>query len=330
MSRDALSASSPCIGSLPPAALAGMLRGPGLLIDYGAAKVRLHATCPALEPVLQQVYRDYPLLQEVSAGPVEPAADSDAAFADYHVSIRHSPGLRRLWRPQARFLIDGLMPFEPFPARLALPLYEWGVNWSFGQRCNQHVLLHAGAVALEDRAVLMAAPPGHGKSTLTAALMLAGFRLLSDEFGVLDSDRAVLLPMLKPIALKNASIDLIEASAPGRLGPRFAGTRKGVVAHLPPDPIALQAGRRAARPAVVLFPAYRPGAALQAIPEERHEAFARLAFNSFNYPVLGATAFHALADLVNACACYRLVYGDVDQAVDWLRNTVQDAHEPMA
>jgi HprK-related kinase A len=289
------------------ARVAGMLRGGGCFIDYGACVVRVRAPAVPFAGVLSRVYGAF-------------ALHGAAPFADFHVQLLPGRGLRRWLRPTARFSIDGVEPFEPFPRASALPLFEWGVNWCFGQRFNQYVLLHAGTLALGDRAVVMPAVPGSGKSTLAAAMMLSGFRLLSDEFGVLDPDSGMLLPMLKPVALKNRSIAVIrEYSARAILGPVFPETRKGDVAHLAPDGASAAAVREAARPALVIFPKFAQGAALELVPQPREQAFARLAFNSFNYGLLGPVSFHAVADVAERCPAYALRYGRLDEAIACIR-----------
>ncbi len=304
-----MSASSlPTVAALSPQALSERLATEGVCLDYGACRVRLRAKGGDAAASLRTVYGAFPCL---------PAA----GFADLHVVLAPGRGLRRWVRPQARFSIDGIEPFEPFPRPNLLPLYEWGVNWCFGQRFNQYVLLHAGVLAEGGRAVVMPAVPGSGKSTLTAALVLSGFRLLSDEFGVLRPETGDLLPMLKPVALKNRSIDVIrEFSAGARLGPTFVGTRKGDVAHLAPDEASVAAVGRPARPALILFPAYRAGAALSLTPQPPEQAFARLAFNSFNYAVLGPVAFNAVADLAGRCPAYQLTYSRLDEAIGCIRD----------
>lgn len=290
------------------AELSALLRGRGCYIDYGACVVRVRATAVPFAPVLRQVYGAFML------------ADT-ADFADFHVELLPGKGARRWLRPHARFSIDGVEPFEPFPRASALPLFEWGVNWCFGQRFNQHVLLHAGTLALDDRAVVMPAVPGSGKSTLAAAMMLSGFRLLSDEFGVLDPETGDLLPMLKPVALKNRSIDVIRAfSDHAVLGPVFPETRKGDVAHLAPDAASTLAVRRPARPALVIFPKYVEGAALELTPQAPEHAFTRLAFNSFNYALLGPVSFHAVADVAGSCPAYALRYSNLDDAIACIRD----------
>lgn len=303
---------------LPRSELVRLLAGDGLCVDYGACIVRVRSQVPAFADAFHEVYRHFRL--------------SDLAdFSDLHVEMLPGQGLRRLLRPQSRFLIDRFQPFEPFASSQALPHYEWGVNWSFGQRFNQYVLLHAGVLALGERAVLLPATPGSGKSTLTAALMLAGFRLLSDEFGVLCPESGHLLPMVKPVALKNASIDVIRNFSPhAELGPTFPGTRKGDVAHLAPDAKSVIGIGRSVRPALIVFPAWRAGASLRLEPQPPAQAFTRLAFNSFNYGMLGRTSFDAVADLAGACPAYQLVYGRLEEAVAGLRQLLDEQGEACA
>jgi HprK-related kinase A len=275
----------------------------GIGLDFGAARVRVLAQADALAAPLSRVY---------GAFPVEPAD----GFFDVTVRLRRGRGLRRLVRPQVEFIADGQATFAPFPADTALPLLEWGMNFLFAQRMGFHLLLHAGVVEKDGRAVLMPALPGSGKSTLTAALVTRGFRLLSDEFGVVRHADGHLLPMVRPIALKNASIDVIGRHAPDAiLGPRYPKTRKGTVAHLAPDARAVAGRFDAAPPALVVFPRYAAGVGLQLVPEPASRAFGRLAVNSFNYEMLGPVAFDAVARLVQSTRIYSLTYSDLDQAV---------------
>lgn len=288
-----------------------LLRAGAHAIDYGAARVRVQAASAGFARQFRAVYGAFTLRPE--------------AFADFHVRVVAGGGLRRVLRPQVRFRIDGVEPFDPFPAANALPMFEWGVNWCFGQRFNQYVLLHAGVLALDGRAVLMAAVPGSGKSTLAAAMMLRGFRLLSDEFGVLCPRSGELLPMLKPVALKNRSIELIRAwSAAAVIGPVFRGTRKGDVAHLAPDAASVGAAAHAARPALLLFPAFREGEGVTLTALSGEHAFARLAFNSFNYGLLGRAGFDAVGDVVERCPAFELRYDRLEAAIDRIRELLHD------
>jgi HprK-related kinase A len=300
-----------------PRQLDHALQQGGLFIDYGACVVRARSRVRDFSDVLRVVYGAFDL-------------GAAADFADFHVGLGFGRGLRRWLRPQVRFDVDGLEPFEPFPLSNALPLYEWGVNWCFAHRFNQYALLHAGVLAAGDRAIVMPAVPGSGKSTLSAALMLSGFRLLSDEFGVLCPERGELLPMLKPVALKNRSIDVIrDFSADACLGPTFPGTRKGDVAHLAADDASVAARHRPARPALVIFPRWQKDASLRLEPQSPEKAFARLAFNSFNYALLGPVSFNAVADLAAACPAYQLTYSRLEDAIRCIRDLLDEQSEQV-
>lgn len=284
-----------------------------LALDYGAAVIRVRSRLEDFARDLRQVYGAFAFLD-------------DAPFADFHTEVCAGQGFRAFIRPQSRFLIDGAQPFDPFPLPQALPHFEWGANWCIAQRFNQYVLLHAGALALGDQALIMAAPPGSGKSTLTAAMMLRGFRLLSDEFGVLCPRSGRLWPMLKPVALKNRAIELIrDYSTDAIIGPVYQGTRKGDVAHLAPDDASVDARRLPGRPRLVLFPAYRDGAALTIRRLPGEEAFARLAFNSFNYGILGQGSFKIVADVIESCPAFALEYSRLDEAIESVRTMLLES-----
>ena len=193
---------------------------------------------------------------------------------------------------------------------------EWGLNWCVASRAHRFLLLHAGVVERDGHAVVLPALPGSGKSTLTAALANRGFRLLSDEFGAVDLQRSRLVPMVRPIALKNESIELIRRFAPGaRLGPSFPRTRKGTVAHLAPDRNSVDRRSEPANPALIVFPKFDTGADLSVETVPKARAFVRLVANSFNYELLGAPAFAAAGRLVDQSDCLALRYSRLDEAI---------------
>jgi HprK-related kinase A len=294
---------SPTIAETDVATLRTGLQGDGISIDLGAARVRIRSDVPQLPALLQRVYGAF-------------APEAHGGINDVTATLRRKRGLRRYLRPQIEILIDGSVDFEPFPADTPLPLLEWGMNYAIAQRACWCLLLHAGVVERNGRAVVLPAMPGAGKSTLTAALVARGFRLLSDEFGVVDFDDSLLSPLLRPLALKNQSIDVIQRFAPDAiLGPRYPKTHKGTVAHMAPAAAHVAAKHLRAAPGLIVFPRYAATARvdLQAVPRAR--AFARLAVNSFNYEFVGPRGFDALGRLVMASDSYELAYGDLEGAV---------------
>ena len=275
----------------------------GLVIDVGALRIRAQSDSAPFARQLQLCYPDFPFADQ-------------AGWADVHVQISRVSGTRRFFRPQVRLLCDGQQPFEAFPADMPLPLFEWGCNWMIGRRLNDLLLLHAGAVERDGLVLLMPALPGSGKSTLTAALSLRGWRLLSDEFGALDVEHDVFRAILKPVALKNQSIEVIRRFArEAAFGPEFLNTRKGTVAHLVAQPDAVARRHETARPGAVVLPKWQAGSPTRWEPLAKSTLFTALAFNAFNYSVLGDVGFRAVIRLVRQCPAWQLIYSDLDDAL---------------
>ena len=154
-------------------------------------------------------------------------------------------------------------------------------------------------------------PSGSGKSTLCAALLFSGWRLLSDELALISPDAGDLLPLPRPVSLKNASIDVIRRFAPQvEFGSRVEETAKGVVAHFPPPASAVRASAQRASPGWVVFPKYVAGAPLRLEPLARSRAFMQLIENAFNYDIFGREGFDLLGSVVDRSLCYSLEYGE--------------------
>lgn len=290
------------IAELSPKALDDCLSGPGLSLNLGAARVRVRTPVEALQSSLRTVY---------GAFPFEPPE----GFFPVTAVVEPARGVRQFFRPQIRFLVDATEPFEPFPADTHLPLLEWGLNFCLAERLNQHLLLHSGVLERDGVGIVFPGVPGAGKSTLTAALACRGFRLLSDEFGVVRLDDGMLLPMVRPAALKNASIDVMRDWAPqGVYGPVFPRTRKGDVCHMAPSPDSVARRHEAALPGLVVFPRFQQGVQAQLRPVPPARVFAKLATHSFNYQTLGARSFDAVTRMVRTCRSHELVYGNLAEA----------------
>lgn len=267
--------------------------------------VRLRSPIPVLAEALHCLYRDY-------------AVVADTEFADFHVTLAHGSGLRRVIGPgQSRFLFDGTAPFKPLPAGQAYPSFEWGLNWCVANHCHQFLIIHAAVVERDGRAAILAAPPGSGKSTLCAGLVNRGWRLFSDELALIDTASGDLIAFPRPICLKNASIDVIRAFAPAaEFGPMVPDTRKGNIAHMRPSRNDVSLANVRALPAWIIFPRFQSGATTRLRPMSKATAGWSLANNAFNFSILGETGFDAMTRVVDACAAFELDYGDLEAAAD--------------
>ncbi len=87
---------------------------------------------------------------------------------------------------------------------LALELLEAQVRAYVALHAPDRIFVHAGAVALAGRAILLPGMSFAGKTTLVAALVRAGAVYYSDEFTVLD-EAGLVHPYARPLALRDAT-----------------------------------------------------------------------------------------------------------------------------
>jgi HprK-related kinase A len=300
------------IGSLSHADFRTRLRGAGLGVRLGPFDFCLQVRVPQIEIALYELYRHFPVI------------DLERVFSGH---VKLAP--RRAWRSRpfarVRFAVDGRVPHEDMPASQALAVLEWGLNLVMSARFHRFLILHCAVLERHGRAVLLPAAPGDGKTTLCAAMAHRGWRLFSDEFGLVRPGLAELVPVPRPMPLKNESIAVIRAFAPeAHLGPEIAGTRKGTIAHVRPPLPSVTRAVETAPARWIVFPRWQAGATLSLRALSSADAFVRLATNAFNYELLGESAFVAVRDLVQMSRCFHLVYSDLEEAISSL-NTLADS-----
>ena len=292
------------ISSVSECRLRASLRSPGIWFPIGPFVVHLQSSIPSVAPNIRLLYAESPLLP-------------DHDFADFHVAIESPRGLRRWVKPQVNFSFDGYVPFKPLPADQAYPLFEWGMNWCVGNFAHHYQLVHAAVVEREGHAVILPAPPGSGKSTLCAALINRGWRLLSDELALVSPATLELTPIPRPVSLKNDSIRVIrEYVSDACFGPIVRDTSKGTVSHLRAPDSSMRDSALAATPAWIIFPRYLPGAPAVLAPRPKGRSLMEIAEQSFNYNILGAEGFDTLKRLIDSCACYDFSYSSLDEAIE--------------
>lgn len=280
------------------------LAGPGVWLRTGPFSIKIQSRIKHVAEGLIQLYGQFEI------------RTSHEAFADFHVAINPPKTLRRWIRPQVNFSYDGKLPFKPLPLDQAFPIMEWGLNWCVSAHAHQYLIIHAGAVEKNGMAVILPAPPGSGKSTLTAGLVLSGWRLLSDELTLIDRKTGLIHPLPRPVSLKNQSIPLIQAFCPEVYINRAShDTAKGTVAHMRPPKESVRRQHETARPGWVIFPQWEAGAVNTLTPRSKAQTFMFLAQNSFNYSHLGADGFRVGTALVEKTACYDFRYSQLNEAI---------------
>jgi len=291
------------VGELGIAGFRERLRNRHLGVRLGPFDFAIRSNVAAIDEPLYRLYRDYALLDEPRV---------------FHFHVRLVGSRRRV-----RLLVDGRAPHDDLPIAQALAVLEWGLNLVIALRSHSFLMLHSAAAERGGRVLLLPAWPGSGKTTLCTALVHRGWRLFSDEFGLVRPGSGEVLPIPRPMPLKNESIAVIRAFAPeAEFGPTIPNTRKGTIAHVKAPNQGIDDAATPAPVGWIVFPRWSATepAVFEAMPKA--EAFLMLATNAFNYEMLGEAAFTAVRELVSTARCFRLVYSDLERAVTQLNGLV--------
>lgn len=174
------------------------------------------------------------------------------------------------------------------------------------RRLESFVTLHAAAVARRGALVLLAGESGAGKTTLTLALLDAGWTYLSDDLAPVSVETAFVHPFPKPLGVKDpAAFDGVRDSFPTTSLAPPAGsflvppTRW----HVGDDPLPV---------AALLFPRFAAGAALEV---ERLSAAKAAALASAYLRRLDPSTVALLNRVCARATCARVAYGSSEDAI---------------
>jgi HprK-related kinase A len=270
-------------------------------VRIGPVGFRVGSDWRAPVAALEALYADYPKPED--------------GIPDFSVRLFAARPWRRFVRPSVMIGGDYTIPdAAPLPLSLGLLAAEMGMNLQMALAQRRYLLLHASCVERNGRAVLMTGESGAGKSTLAALLMARGWRLMGDEFALVDPETGLIHGFPRLISLKNESVAVVRAALPGgRFGPLQANTPKGDIQHLVPDAQAVAQMAEPARAAAILFPRYGFAPARRDVPPS--ETFVRLTQASTNYVAMGERGFDALTGLVRAAPATAIDYPDAATAI---------------
>ena len=272
-----------------------------LSLQIGPVAFRIGSAWAAPLEALARLYDGYP----------EPDG-----ICDFSVRLEPEKPWRRWLKPSVAIQGDYVLP-DAAPMALAHGLLaaEMGMNLQMALGQKTWLLLHAASLEKDGRALILTGESGAGKSTLAALLGERGWRLMGDEFALLDLDDGRLRPFPRAVSLKNGAIRVMEGEvASDRFGPRLEGTPKGEIRHLRPNAGALSRMQEPAAPALILFPRFGEAAAVRGVGQA--EIFMRLTQASTNYVALGGPGFDALTRLVAACPAAAMDYPDTATALE--------------
>jgi len=277
-------------------------------INCGQYRFDLVTSDTAVRKAVQLVYGD---------------CHAEHGVADFKISLKPGSWLRRVIKPQVTFYSDQHAPFKPLPQSQAYATLEWGMNWCIAAHEFSRFLVHAAVLVKNGQAILFPALPGSGKSTLSAYLGLTGWSVYSDEMAVIDTQTLEVLPLFRPVCVKNNSIDLVKQWHPSSIvTPVCRDTQKGDVAHVKVLDWLHYTQLQGAQITAVVFPKYVAGSELTIYQLTQLDAFAQLSKNAFNYNVLGAQAFDIVSKIVKSAKLFQLEHSNLAELDEFLTNEV--------
>jgi hypothetical protein len=261
------------------------------LIGYRAS---FTSADPMLAALLDRAYGAFPI----------------ATRAEHRVVVEPAPddGSGLSWR----LVVDDVPSTHAATAGALLGALVGTVNRATAE-ASPHVLVHAGAVERRGVGIVLPAPMESGKSTLTTALVRAGFGYLTDEAAAFDRTTRMLVPYPKPITLDEGSWALfpeLEPHEPFTDNAYKARQWQVLATDLGPGAVGRSCPAR-----FVVFPAYAPDATTRLVPLGRAEALVELARNTFGFDREGKPTFALLAEVLRGAEAFRLPLRDLDTAV---------------
>jgi hypothetical protein len=182
---------SPALGSRPDVASSTTTR-----YRIEGAAVRVRSNDDAVQALVRDTYGWF----EVDAhGPLDGDAPTvDVALirvADGITVVTNAQGIESRWREEDQPEI-GL--FDAIVAGSIAALSAKGV-----------LAIHAGVVAKDGRAILVAGRSGRGKTTLVLGLLRRGLDLLSDELALVAPDDSTVLAYPRGLHIRPSALDLL-------------------------------------------------------------------------------------------------------------------------
>jgi hypothetical protein len=228
--------------------------------------------------------------------------------------------------PRFVVYVDGRIQIDANRIEQAVDLLSWSLNTHVATAAREFFVLHAGCLSLPgtSTALLLSAPSGSGKSSLTAALVQRGFGYLSDEFAPIDPLSGQVYPYPKPINLKPGSVPLFPDVGGAPTDPTMGNW------HLTAEHLGGCAENRPCDVRYVILPRWKGGAGLSVSPLSAGETVMALAEQSMSRPFYGPRSVELLARLARGVRAVRLDYGSTADAIGAIEELIEAAHDAAA
>lgn len=240
-------------------------------------------------------------------------AHLSTADADAGARLAVLPGMNDCWD----LYLDGSLRATGVLRTAVLPCLMTLLFGRVSAALVDKLLFHAAVLTRGDRAVLLPAEAGGGKTTLAAALAARGCGLFSDELAALDVTRLAVSPVPLPLTIKSGSVEVLSPYFPGLAGAPFHQRADGQRVHyLPPPQCGRVATGSAARVHALVFPCYHPGAETRLEHCDKAAALQRLGLTGSSQRRFTADDVEAMITVVEHAGTYELIFSDLEAAVE--------------
>jgi hypothetical protein len=214
-----------------------------------------------------------------------------------------------------------------YVARLSeLGPFVKGILWSAAINAHDFLFyIHAGVVATRETCLLLPAPSGSGKSSLTAALIHRGFRYFSDEVALIEPGTFKVPPVPLALCVKASGWDMIARYYPGlSSAPTHRRSDGKRVRYLPPPGVDHKHQRASAEVTHIIFPRHAKDGPTELKPLARSEALGRVMDECLALRQrLSHDDVRQLTRWMAGVDCYELAFASLDEGAELIEQTVR-------
>ena len=262
------------------------------------------------------LYCDDAALRSSIAALVQPLRPDAANPVDHWLHLVGTASTWHLW-------LDGTVSVDGAGADAAIVAVVSALVELGCRSADRLLVIHGAGLVLSDgRGLLLIAPGGSGKTTLSAALNADGYGLLGDDVVPVNHD-GTLAGLGTPICLKAGSWPILSSRRPDigttRVVQRFGQPVRYLSPHglkpVKPCPLGL-----------MLFPRYRPGSSPCIEPLTPEAALQGIVEAESVIRNLDQTKLENLVCWVNSAPAYVMTYPNLDSGLALIRQLVSELH----
>ena len=202
-----------------------------------------------------------------------------------------------------------------------LPYLEWFLLDALIPKLTPYLKFHAAVLSMNGRGVIFPANSGFGKTTLSFALLMHGFKYLSDEIVVMNPDTFSVLPLPRGLVIREEGFRLLRSL--GKPVPPVdfyvRSSNKDFWYFNPVDYVHLPADGEVFADAIVFLEKPESSRRKRLEKMSKAEAVARLLSNSLDADSLAEKTVSRITELAHRTPCYSLSEHTLQGRVDCVR-----------